>query len=180
RRKLEVDRRLARNQLLPNLNAGVSINQDFGEEIYTDLSLPQLRAGVEFKMPLQRSEAKGRLAEVDGLLEQLTNEERFARDRIRAEIQDAFSAYVAASEQIHQTRRNVDLAQDLLAAEEDRFELGASDLLALQLREQAAVDARNLDVDSAAELLRAVADYRAATAEALAPRISEMGTVRSE
>lgn len=180
RRKLEVDRRLARNQLLPNLNAGVSVNQDFGEEIYADLSLPQLRAGVEFKMPLQRSEAKGRLAEVDGLLEQLSNEERFARDRIRAEIQDAFSAYVAASEQIHQTRRNVDLAQDLLAAEEDRFQLGASDLLALQLREQAAVDARNLDVDSAAELLRAVADYRAATAEALAPRLTAAGTPTTE
>ncbi len=164
REKLEVDRRLARNQMLPNLNAGVSVVQDFGEDIYKDLSVPQLKAGMEFKMPLQRSDAKGRLMEVDGQLEQLSNEERFARDRIRAEIQDAYSAYLAASQQTEQTRINVSLAEELLAAEVDRFRLGATDLLAMQLREQAAVDARNLDVDAAAEVLRAVADYRAATA----------------
>lgn len=168
REKLEVDRRLVRNQLKPNLNAGISITQDFGDEIYKDLSEPQLKAGVEFKMPLQRSDAKGRLVEVEGLLEQLSNEERFARDRIRAEIQDAYSAFLAASEQIQQTRLNVDLAEELLAAEVDRFRLGATDLLALQLREQAAVDARNLEVDASAEVLRALADYRAATAMDLA------------
>ncbi|MBX3733122.1 MAG: TolC family protein [Verrucomicrobiae bacterium] len=167
REKLEVDRRLARNQLQPNLNAGVSVIQNFGEELYKDLSVPQLRAGLEFRVPLQRSEARGRIVEVDGLLEQLSNEERFARDRIQTEIQDAFSAYLAAHDQTRQTRLNVDLAQELLAAEEDRFRLGATDLLALQLREQAAMDARNLDVDASAEVFRALADYRAATAQDL-------------
>jgi outer membrane protein TolC len=58
----------------------------------------------------------------------------------------------------------VELSQELLAAEESRFQLGATDLLALQLREQAAVDARNLDVDAVTEAFRALADYRAATA----------------
>lgn len=164
REKLEVDRRLARNQLLPNLNAGVTVSQDFGKEIYVDKSVPELQAGIEFKMPLQRSEAKGRLAEVDGQLEQLSTEERFARDRIRIEIQDAFSAYVAASDQTRQTRLNVELAQELLSAEESKFELGAADLLALQLREQVAIEARILDVDAAADVFRALADYRAATA----------------
>jgi outer membrane protein TolC len=164
REKLEVDRRLARNQLLPSLNAGITVSQDFGKEIYVDKSVPELQAGLELKVPLQRSEAKGRLAEVDGLLDQLSNDERFARDRIRAEVRDAFSAYVAASDQTRQTRLNVELSQELLAAEESRFQLGATDLLALQLREQAAVDARNLDVDAVTEAFRALADYRAATA----------------
>jgi outer membrane protein TolC len=169
REKLEVDRRLARNQMLPNLNAGVNISQDFGKDIYYDLAVPNLKAGLEFKMPLQRSEAKGRLAEVDGLLEQVSTDERFARDRIRTEIQDAFSAYLAAFDQTRQTRLNVELAEDLLAAEEDRFRLGATDLLTIQLREQAAVDARNLDVDASADVFRSLADYRAATAADLAP-----------
>lgn len=164
REKLEVDRRLARNQMLPNLNAGVNISQDFGKEIYYDLTVPNLKAGLEFKMPLQRSEAKGRLAEVDGLLEQVSTDERFARDRIRTEIQDAYSAYLAAFDQTRQTRLNVELAEDLLTAEEDRFRLGATDLLAIQLREQAAVDAKNLDVDASADVFRSLADYRAATA----------------
>lgn len=170
REKLEVDRRLARNQLLPSLNAGVTVSQDFGKEIYSDLADFELKAGVELKVPLQRREAKGRLAEVDGLLEQLSTEERFAQDRIRTEIRDAYSAYLAAHEQTLQTRLNVELAVELLSAEEDRFRLGATDLLTLQLREQAAVEARILDVDAFAEVFRALADYRAATAAQLATK----------
>ena len=167
RQKLEVDVRLARNQMLPNLNAGAMVMNDFGKAIYYDLVDPQVKAGLEFKIPLQRREARGRLAELEGQLGQLSNDQRFAQDRIRNEIWDAFSAYRAAFDQTRQTRLNVTLAQELLSAEASRFELGISDLLALQIREQAAFDARTLDVDAAADLFRSLADYRAATASDL-------------
>jgi outer membrane protein TolC len=165
--KLEVDRKLARNQMQPNLDAAVTISQDFGEDIYVDKSAFEVQAGVELKFPVQRSEARGRLAEVEGQIGQIVNEQRFARDRIRAEVQDSFSAVVAAHEQIRQTRLNADLALELQSAEEERFRRGAIDLLALQLREQAAFDAQALSVDALAEYFRALADYRAATASAL-------------
>jgi len=166
--KLEVDRRLVRNQLQPNLDAAVTVSQDFGEKIYFDKSDLEVQAGVEFKVPVQRSEAKGRLAEVEGQIAQLSNEQRFARDRIRTEVLDAFSAVLAAHEQIRQTRLNAELAVELQSAEEERFRKGAIDLLALQLREQAAFDAQTLAVDALAEYFRALADYRLATAAALA------------
>jgi outer membrane protein TolC len=51
--------------------------------------------------------------------------------------------------------------------ERERFEKGASDLLALQIREQAAFDARLLEVDARADFFRALADYEAATAQSL-------------
>jgi outer membrane protein TolC len=162
--KLEVDRRLARNQLLPNLDAGVSAAQDFGRDIYFDKSEFELQAGVELRVPLQRREAKGRLAEVEGRLAQLENERRFAGDRVRNEVRDAFSALVAAHEQTQQAGLNVRLARELQEAEEERFRRGATDLLALQLREQAAFDAEVLAVDALAEYFRAQADYRAAVA----------------
>jgi hypothetical protein len=145
RQKLEVDVRLARNQMLPNLNAGAMVMNDFGKQIYKDLVDPQVKAGLEFKIPLQRREARGRLDELEGQLGQLTNDQRFAQDRIRNEIWDAFSAYRAAFDQTRQTQLNVTLAQELLSAEASRFDLGISDLLALQIREQAAFDARTLD-----------------------------------
>jgi outer membrane protein TolC len=173
RQKLEVDVRLARNQMLPNLNAGAMVMNDFGKQIYKDLVDPQVKAGLEFKIPLQRREARGRLDELEGQLGQLTNDQRFAQDRIRNEIWDAFSAYRAAFDQTRQTQLNVTLAQELLSAEASRFDLGISDLLALQIREQAAFDARTLDVDAAADVFRALADYRAATASDLS------GAVRS-
>jgi outer membrane protein TolC len=65
------------------------------------------------------------------------------------------------------TKRNVELSEQLEAGERERFEKGASDLLALQIREQAAFDARLMEVDAKADFLRAVADYEASTAEIL-------------
>jgi len=167
-KKLDVDRRLARNQLLPNLDAGAFASQDFGEKIYSDKSDFELQAGLELRFPLQRREAKGRLAEIEGQLEQVANEQRMAQDRIRNETRDAFSALTAAHEQTQQASLNVRLARELQAGEEEQFRRGAADLLALQLREQAAFDAEILAVDALAEYFRAFADYRAATAADLA------------
>lgn len=162
--KLEVDRRLARNQMLPSLDLGVTASQDFGEDTYKDKGEFEVQGGIELRVPLQRNEAKGRLAEVEAEIERLARERGFAHDRIRAETQDAFSALTAAHDQIRQTGLNVDLARELQAGEEERFRRGATDMLALQLREQAAFDAEVLAVDALADYFRAMADYRAATA----------------
>lgn len=163
--KLGVDLRLARNQMLPQLDAGASVSQDIGRRLYKDKGEFETQLGIEFRLPLQRSEAKGRMAEVNAQLEQLINDERFARDRIAAEVRDAASALAAAHEQIQQARLNASLAGELQAAEAERLRRGASDLLALQLREQAAFDAKVTEVDALAEYFRALADYRAATAQ---------------
>jgi len=164
--KLEIDRRLAQNQLQPKLDAGVQLSQDFGKDLYKDKDDFEVQAGVEFSLPLQRREAKGRLSEIEAQINRVLTEQRFARDRIRNEIRDAYSALVAAEEQIRQTRLNRELAAELQGAEEERFRRGATDLLALQLREQTAFDAQTLAVDALAEYFRAVADYQAATASA--------------
>jgi hypothetical protein len=55
---------------------------------------------------------------------------------------------------------------ELQMAEAERLRRGATDLLALQLREQAAFDARVGEVEALAEYFRAQADYQAATAQA--------------
>ena len=161
--KLAVDQRLARNQLLPNLDAGLSANRDYGDRRYKDQTETEVQVGVELRVPLQRREAKGRVAEVEAQLEQITHEQQFARDRIQTEVRDSFSAWSAAHEQTLQARLNVQLAVELQEAETERFMRGATDLLALQLREQAAFDAQVSAVDIDADCFRAQADYRAAT-----------------
>jgi len=168
--KLEVDLRLARNQMLPNLDAGAVASQNLGESRYKDLDEFELELGVEFRLPLQRREARGRVEELDGQIEQVTAQERFARDRVSTEVRDAFSALLAAHQQIEQAQLNVELAEELRSAEEEKFRRGGSDLLALQLREQAAFDSQVQAVDAQTEYFRALADYRAATAVDLAAR----------
>jgi outer membrane protein TolC len=164
--KLDVDQQLARNQALPNLDVGVTASQGVGEEAYKDRGDFELKAGLELRVPLQRREAKGRMAEVDSRIAQVRLERRFAQDRIRNEVRDAFSALQAAWEQTRHADLNVELARELQAGEFERFRRGATDLLALQLREQAAFDAEVLAVDTITEYYRALADYQAATATA--------------
>jgi hypothetical protein len=59
----------------------------------------------------------------------------------------------------------VQLARELEQAEASRFEEGATDLLALQIREQATFDAQWQEVDANFALYRALADYQAAVAQ---------------
>ena len=58
----------------------------------------------------------------------------------------------------------IELARQLQDAETERLKQGATDLLALQIREQAAFDAQVFEVEAQAEYFRAQANYRAATA----------------
>ena len=162
--RFAIDQRLARNNLLPNLDVTAGVSENLGRGPYKDRQEMDTSIGFEFRVPLQRNEARGRLETVTAELERLEIDAQFARDRIVAEIRDAWSAIKAAHEQIGQTVRNVELAVTLEDAERKRFEQGATDLLALQIREQATFDAHLLEVDARAEYFRARADYEAATA----------------
>ncbi|MGV3661546.1 MAG: TolC family protein, partial [Prosthecobacter sp.] len=108
--------------------------------------------------------AKGRVDVAHAQIERLNNEKRFARERIAADVRDAHSALHAAHGVLLQTRRNVDLARQLATAEGERLKQGATDLLALQIREQASFEAQVLEVEAQAEYFRAQANYRAAIA----------------
>lgn len=165
--KFGIDEKLAKNGLLPNLDLTATVSEDIGSSPYKDLNQTESMLGLEFKMPLPLNEANGRLEVVKAELARLDNDAKFTRERITAEILDGWSAISAAAEQIGQTRRNVELSEQLERGERERFEKGASDLLALQIREQAAFDARLLEVDARADFFRAKADFEAATAEGL-------------
>jgi outer membrane protein TolC len=139
----------------------VQANQGNGSK---DIEPTEVEAKIEFKMPLQRREAKGRLETAEAQIQRLENDRKFARDRIAADVRDAYSAMIAAHDQLKQTQLNVDLSRQLERAESERLKQGATDLLALQIREQATFDAKVLHVEAQAEYFRAQANYRAATA----------------
>jgi outer membrane protein TolC len=162
--RVEIDRRLAKNNFLPNLDLGVEAGQTFGNNRPNDINQNEVEAKVEFKLPLQRREAQGRMDIADATIERLNNDKRFARDRITADVRDAYSALIAAYDALKMTRQNVELARQLEKAENERLQQGATDLLALQIREQATFDAQVFEVEAQADYFRALANYRAAIA----------------
>jgi len=163
-KKTEIDRKLAKNNLLPNVDVGIEAGQLFGSNRQKDMEVNEIKAKIEFKLPLSRREAKGRLEIAEATLERLNNEKRFARDRIAADVRDSYSALIAAYDALKMTLTNVELARQLEKAENERLKQGATDLLALQIREQTTFDAQVLEVEAQAEYFRAQANYRAAIA----------------
>jgi len=160
--RLDVDRQLANTDLLPSLDVGVETRQSPQNRRLPDVEGNETKFGIEFNLPLQRREARGRLQAVEAQIRQVQTQERFTRDRITAEIRDTHSALAAAAAQVEQASRNVTLAAALEDAERLRFRQGAADLLALQIREQATFDARLMELDTYLEYFRSLANYRAA------------------
>ena len=157
-KKADIDHRLAKNSLLPNLDIGLLAAQP---AFYGQTELEGL---VQLKMPLQQREAEGRVDVADSTISRLNLEKQFTRDRIVADVRDAFVAVDAAYHALQKTRRNVDLTRQLQTAEQERLKLGATDLLNLQIREQFTFDAEVLEVEAQADYFRAQANYDAAVA----------------
>jgi outer membrane protein TolC len=162
--KTRIDQRLAKNNMLPNLDIGLEAAQTPSGKVPKDIEKREVSAKIEFKLPLQRRDAQGRLETINAQVARLQQEQAFARDRITADVRDSLSALFAAYDALAQSRRNVQLAQTLQDAENERLKQGATDLLALQIREQATFDAKVLEVEALADYFRAEANYRAATA----------------
>jgi outer membrane protein TolC len=162
--KTQVDLDLAENQLLPNLDVTLAAGQNVDGKPYKDRAPFGLEVGVEGKVPLQRREARGRLEAARAAMERIRTDERFARDRITAEVQDALSAVRQAALLIAQTRENTRLARVVETAERRAFDAGRSTILNVNLRETATADAAVLEIDALADYFRALADLRAALA----------------
>jgi outer membrane protein TolC len=163
-RKGEIDKRLADNNLKPNLDLAMELNQAIGHDVPRDIEETEINGLLRFSVPIGRNEAKGRLQDIEASIRQLQQRRQFACDQIRAESNNTYQEVCTAFAALDQTKLNVKLARELEAAESDRFKQGAADLLALQLREQATLDALLLEIDAFLAFYRALADYQAAVA----------------
>lgn len=156
-RRQNVELQQALNQLLPGFDSLFVASQDVGQPYSPlgDKSPFELQAGVMLDVPLQRREAQGKLLEVRGKLAQIAAKIRYTEQSITTEVQSAVAAIEANRLALLQARRNVELARQLVDAERTKLARGDSDILTINLREIALVDAELLVVD--AELNYAVA-----------------------
>ena len=156
-----------KNQLLPKLNLKVAGSQDFGNAVKDpdDKGRRVLLAAVEFGLPVQRREARGKVAAAEAKLRQIRAQRQFARERIAADVRKAMAALSAAFEQLEASRRNRELADKVRGAEERKLSLGISNLINLNIRELQAFDAASNLIAAQADYFRALANYRVAVGE---------------
>ena len=169
REKLLVERSLAANQTLPNIDGQFLGNQDAGYG-KSPLSGPNgldrqvLQASLVFQLPVQRRDALGRMQTLDAQLTQNNRQQSYAEDQVRAEVQDAFSLLERAYEFHEQSKARLELARMVALAEREQLRLGRSDVLRVTLREQAKFEAEIAEILARQEFWRAETDLRAADA----------------
>lgn len=166
-RQQEIDLSLARNQLWPALDMGVVFSQDLGRNAGTadpKLNVPELELFAILEVPLLYRLPMGRVRAAEAGLAKVAAQLRLARDRVAADVKDARSALEAARARVILARQEVDVARKLEAGERQKFALGDSTLLFVNLRETQSAEASLREIDSLQDYHRAVALFRAAVA----------------
>lgn len=169
RAQVEVDRKLASNQLLPNVDLVLQYTREAGDRLVRR-GPDELQASLIFDLPFQRRQARGRNLSALARIEQFDQRERFARDQVAAEVRDAYSALKAAYERAIVLRREVEVARELETIERIKFDAGEGNQFLVNLREQATFDTAIREVAALNEYFRAQALYDFAIAEALSRR----------
>lgn len=158
---------LAENELKPRLDLRGELAYDLGRTGLGGRSRDGEEAivGVRFSVPLERRQAKGRIAEARAEIDGLRTRQRLVADQIAVEVDGILIAVDGAEKTARLAAEEAELADRMAAAERRRFELGASDFFLLNLREEAATDARIRLLDAQARAAMAGVDLAGATGD---------------
>lgn len=163
RRQNDLELQLARNQILPRLDLRVYSAKDFGtgDDKREDA---ELKGGLRIEIPLRTRRQEGRLDYYEAKQRKLEFTETFLKERIRADVQDALNRVDIARKRVEVTALEVAAANELASGELKRFNMGDSNLIFVNLREQNAADAEVREIDALQDYQKACVAFEAAIA----------------
>ena len=146
-----IELKLAKNSLLPKLTieGGPAIGS-----IYWVGGIGY-RMATLFSMPLFNRGARGKVLHAEAEQERLAYKQVYTERQVQIDVDNWLSAQVRARDRVRASTEALRLAKTLEEGERVRFNMGATSVLFLNLRERAVVEA-------AYELYRAQADYAVA------------------
>jgi outer membrane protein TolC len=154
---------LARNQILPRVDLRVFSANDLGTGD-SRREEQELKAGLRLEIPLATRTQQGRINQFEARQQKIAFTETFLKERIRADVQDALNALDIARSRVEVVTREVAAAEELAKGEEKRFELGDSNLIFVNLREQNAADAQVREIEALQEYQKAFVAFEATLA----------------
>jgi len=149
----QIDLNLAENNLLPDLTLEAEPTRKPGEFV---LGLGY-RFGVRLSFPFYQEKARGELLQATGKAQRFEFLQRYQLKKITLDVENAHSAVTRAEERIKVSEQSLLLAEKLEQGERTRFELGATTLLTVNMRERNVLKAKK-------EWINAMADYQKAQA----------------
>jgi outer membrane protein TolC len=146
-----VDIKLAKNKLLPLLDLEGGPTKGAADWV---VGLGY-RVGLHLEVPLFQREARGKIMGAEVQQQQLALKQLYAEQQVNLDVDNWLSAIVRARDRVTAAAEALRLAKTLEEGERTRFNMGASTVLFVNLRE------RNV-VEQAYQLYRAQADYAVA------------------
>ncbi len=143
-----IDLKLAKNYLLPKLNFDGGRMDTPGDWIVG----VGYRYGLQFAMPLFQREGRGKVLTAEAEQQQLVLSQLYTEQQVSVDVDNWLSAIVRARDRVTAATEALRLAKTVEEGERKKYNLGASTVLFVNIRE------RNV-VESAYHLYRAQADY---------------------
>jgi len=140
RQAVELERRLACNQLMPRLDFIAEASQDVGAPASSadDKGEFELVIGLQGDVPIQRRKARGKIQSTTAKMAQISEKLRLQRDKIGTELLTAFNALVLAEQMVEQGEVSLRAAYETLQRYRFAFDRGKIDLIYLNLLESKA------------------------------------------
>ena len=148
-----IDLEVAENNFLPDLTVEAQPSRK-PEDFVLGLGY---RFGAQLSFPFLQRGARGDQLQMMGKAQRLKLLQQYRHQQVTMDVANAQSAIVRAQERIHVSRDAFQLAKDLEKGERTRFQMGATSLLFVNLRE------RNM-LQAAEGWMTAMADYQKAQA----------------
>ena len=147
---------LARNDLLPNLDAMSYTSKQYGA-VGQPLLVPQaLRVGLHFYFPIYQREARGRIISTKSELNRLHTQKNYLTDQLKQQAAYLQIALKTFKQQIVVITHELSLAKQVEQAEVERFYQGDSTLFLVNQREQATMQALINQIEVQASLQQTV------------------------
>ncbi len=159
-RQVQLDRRLARNEMLPRVDFVTEASQDMGPPATksNDKGEFELVIGFQSEVPIQRRKARGKIQSTTGKLAQINQKIRLTQDKIETELRTAYNALALSWEIVQQSELSLRLAIETLETYRFAFTKGKIDLIYLNLLETKANETE-------IKLVKAQQDWFAALSE---------------
>lgn len=164
---LRVESELADNRVLPRVDVELAVAKDLGTDSDSknleSLDPLSVKAGLVVELPLLLRKGRGKAEKARAKLLDTRAKLDFTRDKVTAEVRDLWSALTASARRAEVARQAAEVAEAVAAGERARLVAGATSPFVVNLREQAAADARLEEIDARARLQVALVAWRMVT-----------------
>ncbi len=151
----------AENLFKPQLDVDFGASKDLGAGSASRAQVNNY-VGLDFSIPLQQREARGKTVEYESKLKSLKYEQQFLEEKIKAELEQIKIQIGSIIEMHNNLSEEAKLADLLENSEREKFKHGASNFFLVNLREQDTAASKAAVIEMYERYQSALADYKMA------------------